>query len=240
MSQAQAGVPEQAEREIGMVTDPREAAAARHGAKGVARQVRAHGRQSCARSSSAAGDHAALRARPGPDHRPRVPPLPEADQVAPVPLVDGLQSKPFQVRLLGKGRKARTCPPWPQTAQLLRALCTERQLDLRSEARVNHRGTPLARFGVRFILAKAPSPRGEHLSRPGAETPAPAQPAAQHRGAPAQIRRRPAVDRPLARACQRQYHQSLPPIATPRSISRTSRESPRTSTRWPMSCVGTE
>jgi site-specific recombinase XerD len=65
-------------------------------------------------------------------------------------------TKPFQVRLLGKGRKTRTCPLWPQTAQLLRALCAERQLDLRAEARVfvNHRGTPLTRFGVRFILAK--------------------------------------------------------------------------------------
>jgi site-specific recombinase XerD len=65
-------------------------------------------------------------------------------------------TKPFQVRLLGKGRKTRTCPLWPQTAQLLRALCSERQLDLRSEARLflNHRGRPLTRFGVRFILAK--------------------------------------------------------------------------------------
>jgi len=65
-------------------------------------------------------------------------------------------TKPFQVRLLGKGRKTRTCPLWPQTAQLLRALCAERQLDLRAEARVfvNHRGAPLSRFGVRFILAK--------------------------------------------------------------------------------------
>jgi len=65
-------------------------------------------------------------------------------------------TKPFQIRLRGKGQKTRTCPLWPQTAQLLRTLCTERQLDLRSEARVflNQRGTPLTRFGVRFILAK--------------------------------------------------------------------------------------
>jgi site-specific recombinase XerD len=63
---------------------------------------------------------------------------------------------PFQIRLLGKGRKTRTCPLWPQTARLLRALCVERQLDLRSDAPVfvNHRGAPLTRFGVRFILAK--------------------------------------------------------------------------------------
>lgn len=65
-------------------------------------------------------------------------------------------TKPCQVRLFGKGRKTRTCPLWPQTGRLLRALCAERQLDLRSEARlfVNHRGEPLTRFGVRFILAK--------------------------------------------------------------------------------------
>jgi site-specific recombinase XerD len=63
---------------------------------------------------------------------------------------------PSQVRLLGKGRKLRTCPLWPQTARLLRALCAERGLDLGSDARlfVNHRGMPLTRFGVRFILAK--------------------------------------------------------------------------------------
>lgn len=65
-------------------------------------------------------------------------------------------TKPPQVRLVGKGRKTRTCPLWPQTARLLRTLCAERGLDLGSDARVfvNHRGMPLTRFGVRFILAK--------------------------------------------------------------------------------------
>ncbi|MGA2083546.1 MAG: tyrosine-type recombinase/integrase [Holophaga sp.] len=33
--------------------------------------------------------------------------------------------RPFQVRLFGKGRKERTYPLWPQTAQLLRAFLTE-------------------------------------------------------------------------------------------------------------------
>lgn len=63
---------------------------------------------------------------------------------------------PYQVRLFGKGRKERTCPLWPQTAALLRALCAERQLDARSDAWIflNHRGHPLTRFGVRFLLAK--------------------------------------------------------------------------------------
>jgi integrase/recombinase XerD len=65
-------------------------------------------------------------------------------------------TKPYQVRLLGKGRKVRWCPLWPQTAQLLRSWCAERHLDLRSDAAVfvNQRGLPLTRFGVRFILAK--------------------------------------------------------------------------------------
>jgi site-specific recombinase XerD len=64
--------------------------------------------------------------------------------------------KPFQVRLFGKGRKERVCPLWPQTAALLRALCAERQLDLRAAVPlfINQRGQPLSRFGVGYILDK--------------------------------------------------------------------------------------
>ena len=65
-------------------------------------------------------------------------------------------TKPFQARLFGKGRKERYCPLWPQTAAVLRAFSKERDLDLRSEARVflNNRGGPLSRFGIRYILAQ--------------------------------------------------------------------------------------
>ncbi len=65
-------------------------------------------------------------------------------------------TRPYQLRLFGKGRKERFCPLWPQTAQVLRAFCEEREIDLRSETRVflNHRGGALTRFGVRYILAK--------------------------------------------------------------------------------------
>jgi site-specific recombinase XerD len=64
--------------------------------------------------------------------------------------------QPYQLRLFGKGRKERFCPLWPQTAQLLRAYCEERGVDLRSDNRLflNHRGQPLTRFGIRYILAK--------------------------------------------------------------------------------------
>jgi site-specific recombinase XerD len=64
-------------------------------------------------------------------------------------------TRPFQVRLFGKGKKERYCPLWPQTAGVLRSFSRERDLDLRSEACVflNHHGRPLTRFGIRYILA---------------------------------------------------------------------------------------
>lgn len=64
--------------------------------------------------------------------------------------------RPYQIRLFGKGRKERLCPLWPETAQLLRSFVAMRNLCPRSEAVlfVNHRGEPLTRFGVRYILAK--------------------------------------------------------------------------------------
>ena len=64
--------------------------------------------------------------------------------------------RPYQVRLHGKGRKTRYCPLWPQTAAVLRELCRERQLmsDSAAFVFVNHRGTPLTRFGVRYVLSK--------------------------------------------------------------------------------------
>lgn len=70
--------------------------------------------------------------------------------------IDLQLARPCQVRLVGKGRKPRTCPLWPQTARLLRTLCAERGLGPGADARlfVNQRGAPLTRFGVRFLLAK--------------------------------------------------------------------------------------
>jgi integrase/recombinase XerD len=64
--------------------------------------------------------------------------------------------KPFQVRLSGKGRKVRICPLWPQTADILRELCADRNLPQQSSAPLflNQRGKPLTRFGVRYILTR--------------------------------------------------------------------------------------
>jgi len=63
---------------------------------------------------------------------------------------------PPQLRLFGKGRKERVCLLWPQTADLLRELIAERTRPPNTDQPlfVNHRGGPLTRFGVRYILAK--------------------------------------------------------------------------------------
>jgi integrase/recombinase XerD len=63
---------------------------------------------------------------------------------------------PPQIKLVGKGRKTRICPLWPQTAKVLKAFVSERGLDMRSGAAVfcNQRGGRLTRFGIRYLLAK--------------------------------------------------------------------------------------
>jgi integrase/recombinase XerD len=64
--------------------------------------------------------------------------------------------RPFQVRIRGKGRKERICPLWPQTAEILRGIIREAGVPEHSTERLfrNHRGEPLTRFGVRYILRK--------------------------------------------------------------------------------------
>lgn len=65
-------------------------------------------------------------------------------------------SKPFSVRILGKGRKERICPLWAETTHVLREYVEERGIDVRKPVTLflNHLGKPLTRFGVRYILAK--------------------------------------------------------------------------------------
>jgi site-specific recombinase XerD len=64
--------------------------------------------------------------------------------------------RPYQVRLLGKGRKERICPLWSETAALLRALVAERQIDRDPSAPifVNAHGQRLTRYGVRHIVKR--------------------------------------------------------------------------------------
>src|SRR5207302_6412450 len=64
--------------------------------------------------------------------------------------------RPFQIRLRGKGRKERLCPLWPRTVKILRALLAEHGIDSASTQQLfrSHRGEPLTRFGVRYLLGK--------------------------------------------------------------------------------------
>jgi site-specific recombinase XerD len=64
--------------------------------------------------------------------------------------------RPLRARLFGKGKKERLCPLWPQTAEILHAYLVERTLDCTSTEALfrNHRGQPLTRFGVRYLLQK--------------------------------------------------------------------------------------
>jgi site-specific recombinase XerD len=61
---------------------------------------------------------------------------------------------PAQVRLLGKGRKERFCPIWPETAELLKALLKRQPRADDESIFVNRYGKPLGASGVRFKLGQ--------------------------------------------------------------------------------------
>jgi site-specific recombinase XerD len=72
---------------------------------------------------------------------------------------------PAQIRLLGKGRKERICPLWPETATLLNALL-KRQPRLPNEPIfVNRYGKPLGASGARFRLKQYVSAAAKRLPR---------------------------------------------------------------------------
>ena len=61
---------------------------------------------------------------------------------------------PLCVRLMGKGRKERICPLWPETVALLRALLKRQPRADDEPLFVNRYGAPLGASGVRFKLAQ--------------------------------------------------------------------------------------
>jgi site-specific recombinase XerD len=64
-------------------------------------------------------------------------------------------SRPYTVRIHGKGRKERTCPLWKETIAALKAYIEKRgiRLDDAAPLFVNREGNRLTRFGVSYILA---------------------------------------------------------------------------------------
>ena len=79
---------------------------------------------------------------------------------------------PFQVRLLGKGRKERLCPLWPETVALLKEFLKRQPRGEDESIFVNRYGRPLGAAGVRFKLKqyvvaaarKIPSLAGKRVS----------------------------------------------------------------------------
>ena len=79
---------------------------------------------------------------------------------------------PAHVRLVGKGRKERLCPLWPETTALLRALLQRTPREPDQRVFLNRYGEPLGAAGVRFKLAqyvkrarkKVPSLAGKDVS----------------------------------------------------------------------------
>lgn len=61
-----------------------------------------------------------------------------------------------QVNLLGKGRKTRICPLWPETVQDLQAYLTVRQPKdpCVQQLFLDANGRPITRFGIRHVLGK--------------------------------------------------------------------------------------
>ena len=77
-------------------------------------------------------------------------------QVVGLQACDLFLDAPASVRLRGKGGKERSCPLWSETACALRLRLEEWPIAWHETQSVfrNHRGQPLSRFGVRFILQK--------------------------------------------------------------------------------------
>jgi site-specific recombinase XerD len=61
-----------------------------------------------------------------------------------------------QVTLLGKGKKHRSCPLWPETAEALQAYLDRRAPKNRSDEHLflNANGYAITRFGIRYVVRK--------------------------------------------------------------------------------------
>lgn len=65
-------------------------------------------------------------------------------------------SRPYTVRIFGKGRKERTCPLWKETVASLKIYVEARSIRTNEAVPlfVNVEGNRLTRFGVRYIIAQ--------------------------------------------------------------------------------------
>lgn len=66
--------------------------------------------------------------------------------------------EPAQVKLLGKGKKQRACPLWPETAEAIKDYLQYRKKENpdsnQEQLFLNSNGNPITRFGIRYIIKK--------------------------------------------------------------------------------------
>jgi integrase/recombinase XerD len=75
-------------------------------------------------------------------------------EAADVRLTDVDLSEPYRVRLHGKGDKWRSCPIWPETAELLKQLVTAGQTEKTAPLFLSQQRKPLTRFGIYKIVKR--------------------------------------------------------------------------------------
>ncbi len=75
-------------------------------------------------------------------------------EAADVQLADLDLSEPYRVRLHGKGDKWRSCPIWPETAELLKQLVPSGQTEKTAPVFLSQQRRPLTRFGIYKIVKR--------------------------------------------------------------------------------------
>lgn len=77
-------------------------------------------------------------------------------EVADLTLDDLRLSPPSQVKMLGKGRKQRACPLWPESAAALKEYIAIRMPRDPCDRQVflNANGRPITRFGIRYVVRR--------------------------------------------------------------------------------------
>ena len=100
-------------------------------------------------------------------------------------------SRPYTVRIHGKGRKERTCPLWKETLAALKAYIGKRgvRLDDATPLFVNCAGNRLTRFGVSYIIAHHVAEAAKICPSLLTRKVTPHTMASHHRDAPASVQR---------------------------------------------------
>ena len=75
-------------------------------------------------------------------------------EAAHVRLTDVDLTQPYRVRLHGKGDKWRSCPIWPETAELLKQLVSAEQIEQTTPLFLSQQRKPLTRFGIYKIVKR--------------------------------------------------------------------------------------